>query len=1063
MNLIKLEIGTEFNLPANDHRVITAWNSYNLYSRWAECNPDKSFFDFYDGPPFVSSENLHWGHILVSMIKSTILFYKRMTGYNVSNFQGYDTHGLPIEMAVNKTLSVKTRSDVLKMGVDAYNKTCKEMIKTYSNAWKPIFDSIGRITSSDNYKTMDWTFMESCWWVFKELHIKNLVYRGTKVMPYSWACNTPISNFEASQNYKEVVSNSIYVLFNLNYLNTYAVVWTTTPWTLPANMALCLNGKEKYVILSSPKDDKRYLLSENFTNLFDDTYIVVETMKGVDIKIQYEPLFSCPQTAKHYFSFVCDDYVDCRYGSGIVHLAPGFGDDDHRICQNSVKDGYFSYSTDKYSLIMNIDENGCFSSSPNELELTGLFYKDANKTIITHLQTRKQLLKTENYRHSYPFCWRTDTELIYRAQSSWFIASSKIGSDMLVNNEKINWFPDHVKKGRFGQWLKNNTDWCVSRNRFFGTPIPIWVNEDNENDYIVIGSIEELLTLSGLNKSDVWGNDIDLHSEFVDKIKIVRSGATYKRIDDVFDCWFESGCVPYGQIHYPFENKDKIDLSKEALCDFICEGIDQTRGWFYTLHVIATALFNKPAFKNVLCSGLILASDGKKMSKRLNNFTDPRDIISKYGADAVRLYMLSLSATSAESSRFTEQDILGQSKVIVQWYNAVKFVLEHVKMFSLTNELVKSNSTNEFDCWIISNLHQIQKNIDQAMNKFEMTKYIDNIFDFIENFTNWYLKFNRFRLKGKDGQKDWLDSINTCIYVVNLFNQLSAPVMPFLAETIHNSLLQNNLSTTDNDSVLLTELKNCHILIQDSAFYDFQRVCRIIRAMRTKLKLGSAKIPVKKVKLYSADQLVIANITALSEYMHSEEMNIIDFETHLLSDATIKVKPEQKKCGLIFRSDLNLFKEHLSKLDQQTIKTMQQQSSLEFNINNKNYKLNNDDLVFSSSIDIPLSKTEHIVTEGSYTIVIDSEQDDSVKEKHFIRMIIYHSQRIRKNSGLRPWNRIIFHLTTHNNVLVLSNKAVLEKALGYEVTIDPIQLQPFITHNFPYENDVITISICKLD
>ena len=1087
---MNLGIGFNYNPTENDKEISNIWKSIGLYEKWSSKKNNCEDFNFVDGPPFVSSNNLHFGHILVSLMKSSVLYFKKMNGQNVINKLGYDTHGLPIEMCVNKILNLHTRQDVIAFGIDKYNNHCKETIKSFSGAWKPVFEMVGRITNDEHYKTMDPSFMESVWFIFKKIFEKGLVYSGNSVMPYSIGCNTPLSNFEASQNYKDVDTQSIYVAFKITSIisyfdysifpndinqDIYIVIWTTTPWTLPANMGICINRFETYVLIKSKIDQKYLIIAKNNINkLFQDdtfdniSYNILEVFLGLHIvNATYEPLYIYTHTYNHTFRIVDDNYVQCYTyekdkspGSGAVHLAPGFGEDDFRVCKLT------NIINDKIDIFIPIDENGKFNlihnnENNNSIELHGLFYKDSNKIIMKDLEERGLLIKTELYRHSYPFCWRTDTPLIYKAVHSWFIDTPKIRDDMLENNEKINWYPNNIGTGRFKKWLEETKPWCISRNRFFGTPIPIWLNISDNNDILVIGSIDELLSLSGLTTKQIWGdNSIDLHTEFIDNIIITKDGKTYKRISEVFDCWFESGCVPYAQNHYPFSGFT-FDDSKPALCDFICEGIDQTRGWFYTLHVISTILFNKPAFKNVICSGLILAADGKKMSKNLGNFKNPINVLEIFGSDVLRLYMLNLSATSADCSRFVEEDINNQTKPIMQWINSFKFMIEHVQMYEnmIGKKLMLSNKlniTNDFDKWIMSCLMSSIINIQNYMSIYDFPKCILTIYLFIENFTNWYLKFNRNRLKGKEGVENWEDSLHTVIYITNQFNLLVAPFMPFLSETIFINLKKWNINYYQTQSVLLVDYPNTdnNYIYKDAEyrFEQFQKCCETIRSLRNKVGLSSIKIPIKTVKVISNDENLIHSLERMKEYFLREEINVIDVVFEKISNDNDQniVITMHPSLGKVYKNDFQAIRQFLNSLSDDDKITIINNS-----INNIcGYNIPIEHLTINKNNNISISINESLIELDNMTIILDKTQDNYVLENHFIRMVIYHTQKMRKTLGLRPWYPIQFYYDVKDVRLIeILKKRVdtLKKELCHDVIFDEIELDKYGDDTFIYE------------
>ena len=599
-------------------------------------------FTFYDGPPFATGLP-HYGHILAGTIKDTVTRYACMSGKSVERRAGWDCHGLPVEYEIDQTLNITHRDQVLEMGIDKYNETCRSIVTRYTKEWEETVTRLGRwIDFENDYKTMDPTFMESVWWVFAQLYDKQLVYQGYKVMPYSTACGTPLSNFEAGLNYKDVRDPAVVVSFPIvGDEEVSFVAWTTTPWTLPSNLALCVHPDMEYIKILDKTSNKKFILAKSrLSQLFPimnntkkwkptmaaELYEIQEAMVGKDLVGKtYTPLFDyyakTPE-AKNYYRVLSDTYVTEDAGTGIVHQAPAFGEDDYRVCM--AHEVIFKGA----DLPCPVDANGLFTDPVGE-PVKGMHVKQADDTLLKMIKEAGRLVQKDNLDHSYPFCWRSDTPLIYKAVPSWFVKVEEIRDRLVANNKLTYWVPTSVGEGRFHSWLADARDWAVSRNRFWGTPIPIWTNKDM-SEVVCISSIDQLAELSGVRVED-------LHRETVDKVTIPSKknpGTTLERVEEVFDCWFESGSMPYAQQHYPFENRRELEDNFPA--DFIAEGIDQTRGWFYTLLVLSTSLFGKPPFKNLIVNGLVLASDGQKMSKRKKNYPDPMEVVSKYGADALR-------------------------------------------------------------------------------------------------------------------------------------------------------------------------------------------------------------------------------------------------------------------------------------------------------------------------------------------------------------------------------------------------------------------------------------------
>ncbi|WIA42069.1 hypothetical protein OEZ86_009348 [Tetradesmus obliquus] len=784
--------GKDYSFPAEEEKILALWDSLDAFKEQLRRSEGKPEYIFNDGPPFATGLP-HYGHILAGTLKDIVTRYACSTGRHVSRRFGWDCHGLPVEYEIDKKLGIKSRDDVLAMGIDKYNEECRSIVMRYSKEWEVTVRRLGRwIDFENDYKTLDPSFMESVWWVFKQLHEKGLVYRGFKVMPFSTACSTSLSNFEAGLNYKDVDDPAVMVAFPIKAAGGAAagaviegsqlVAWTTTPWTLPSNLALCVHPELTYVQVKDPAKGTVYIVAE--ARLAALPGAVPKAKKGGDKKkgkegeaaaaavpagfelltkfqgaelvgAAYEPLF--PYFADHTTAFrvVADGYVTDDSGTGVVHQAPAFGEDDYRVC---LANGVIAKGE---GLPCPIDLNGRFTAEVTDF--AGKYVKDADKEIIANIKAAGRLVDHASLNHSYPFCWRSDTPLIYRAVPSWFVKVEAIKERLLANNEVTYWVPSYVKEKRFHNWLEGAHDWAISRSRFWGTPIPIWASEDGE-EIRVIGSIQELEEIAG-RKVD------DLHRHFIDDITIPssRGKGLLRRIDDVFDCWFESGSMPYGQLHYPFENKELFEANFPA--DFVAEGLDQTRGWFYTLMVLSTALFDKPAFKNLVCNGLVLAADGKKMSKRLKNYPDPTEVIDKYGADALRLYLINSPVVRAETLRFREEGVFGVVKdVFLPWYNAYRFLVQNVRRWELeTGETFNPGTTLDaglealaaaadsseqqaaggavLDRWIAAAVRSLTAYVRAEMEGYRLYTVVPRLVAFIDQLTNIYVRYNRKRLK----------------------------------------------------------------------------------------------------------------------------------------------------------------------------------------------------------------------------------------------------------------------------------------------------------------------------
>ena len=838
-------------------------------------------YTFYDGPPFATGLP-HYGHILAGTIKDVVTRYAVMQGNHVERRAGWDCHGLPVEYEIDKKLNITHRDQILEMGIDKYNETCRSIVTRYTNEWKDTITRLGRwIDFENDYKTMDPNFMESVWWVFRQLFDKNLVYQGYKVMPYSTACGTPLSNFEAGLNYKDVRDPAIVVHFPLVEDESVSfVAWTTTPWTLPSNVALCVHASMEYIQIKDKKSDNTYILAKSRLpqlypimnkeewkpKMAEDFFEIQKTFPGSElVGKKYKPLFDfftdTPES-NDYFRVLSDNYVTDDAGTGIVHQAPAFGEDDYRVC---MAHGVISKGAD---LPCPVDGHGMFTETVPPVK--GLPVKKADNTIIQIIKDNGRLVQKDNLDHSYPFCWRSDTPLIYKAVPSWFIKVEEIRDRIVANNHKTYWVPNAVKEGQFHNWLVDARDWAVSRNRFWGTPIPIWATEDM-SEVVCIGSIDQLEELSGVRVGD-------LHRETVDNVTIPSKkfpGKLLKRVDEVFDCWFESGSMPYAQKHYPFENKEKLESRFPA--DFIAEGIDQTRGWFYTLMVLSTALFDKPAFQNLIVNGLVLDENGKKMSKRLKNYPEPKLIIDKYGADALRMYLINSPVVRAESLKFQETGVFGVVKeVFLPWYNTFRFFVQNIerwendekKTFVPSLDKVKSTK-NPTDVWISAATQGFIKFVHEEMSAYRLYTVMPALVTYITQLTNWYVRLNRDRLKGmeEDSSSDDTETGLHVLYDVLLnVTTIMAPFTPFIAEYFYQHLRKmqpsyngvikskegssNPVMPGKSDSVHFLRLPICDEsrLNEEAveAMKALQTIVNLGRKMREKRKI-SWKTPIKNV------------------------------------------------------------------------------------------------------------------------------------------------------------------------------------------------------------------------
>jgi isoleucyl-tRNA synthetase len=1029
------QFSDSFKFTESENRTLKFWQENDVYRRICEQNNDGCIFKGHDGPPFCNAATLHTGHVHIGMMKSTMVNFKNMHGHNVANKIGYDSHGLPLEQVVNRLLSLSTNKDVKQYGLANYNQKCEETVNSFAGSWQPIYNRIGRFLDFKNeYKTLDCSYMESVWWVWKQLWNKGLVYKGHKIMPYSTECGTALSISEASGDdvYKDVTDPAIYIKFKLlDKENTYFVVWTTTSWTLPSNLGLAVNSKFTYVKVKDSTTNEHYILAEScLKNLYKPTkkqdvkqYEIIESFLGEQLKdVEYEPLFNYFAKDRK-FKVIAADFVTQDSGTGIVHLAPAFGADDFDACiANNIVD------IKEIGNFCPIDENG-FVIEP-VTDYVGQKILSTNIPIIERLKSGGKLIKKEMYTHSYPHCWRTDTPLIYKAVSSFFIKVTDLKDDLIKNNDKVNWVPEHVGQKRFKLWLENAKDWGVSRSRFFGTPIPVWISDDGE-EMQCIGSIDELVELARLTERPT-----NLHPQYIQHIKIPsKCGKGMLSCTlDLFDCWFESGCVPIAQAHYPFENSNIFD-DKEYLSEFICEAIDQCRGWFYTLMVISTALFNKPAFKNVICSGLILADDGKKFSKRLGNYVDPLELCNTYGADAIRLYLTGSPAAHGDAFQFNVNNIRDINGKYIQWLNALKFLIEHTIKFQKDGNVFAldayKTSTNIMDLWIISRVKTLLINVEMAMNSYMIYKVKPEILDFIEDFTNWYIKFNRNRLRGRFCHVDeQCQALSVLHFVSLMFVKIAAPFVPFLTEAMYEKLKVYLPKDEQKMSVHMCSYPNVNEFLNDSkverSMKRLQMVAGMVRKLRSKsTSATSVKMPVRDVMIVNDDPEFLDDLKMLERYM-CEEINALHI-TYEVKYGFVRYHLElnNRELGLKFRNKLPEVKSYLTKLLQEDIAEYSKTGILKF-----------DDVVLDFSLvsvsktrNVRLGKNEMSINENQTDVIVDFEQDNSVMEAYITRLFIVAVQKMRKQTKLRPWNKIGIYYETYDFMIyqVLNKKADLIK------------------------------------
>jgi len=1046
-------IPERISFPGVEEEVLAFWKQIDAFQTSLKRSEGKPEFSFFDGPPFATGLP-HYGHILAGTIKDVVTRYAHQTGHHVNRRFGWDCHGLPIEFEIDKELGIKSKEDVMALpgGLREYNSRCRAIVMRYSSEWETRVTRMGRwIDFKNDYKTLDRSYMESVWWVFGQLYEKKYVFRGFKVMPYSTHCATPLSNFEAGMDYRLVKDPEIVVKFPVEgEENTYFVAWTTTPWTIPSNLALCVNPTFDYVKVKDAKSGEMYYVckarisqlypgkggakpaeatqepegetkaavagsgqkknnrkktkakpaaGDKEEELKDDRYTVLETVLGSKLEgRKYSPPFDYFAKEKDKaFRVITGDFVTNDSGTGIVHCSPAFGEEDYNAC---LRHGVINRGE---AIACPIDDNGRFTDEVPDFK--GQHVKAADDGITALLKTKGRLYSKTKSEHSYPYCWRSGTPLIYRAVPSWFIRVEEIKQKLLKNNDSTYWVPDHVKSGRFHNWLEDAKDWAVSRNRYWGTPIPIWMNKDDFEDRVCISSVAMLEQLAGLKVDD-------LHRENIDHITIPSTkhpGQLLHRVEEVFDCWFESGSMPYAQLHYPFENKELFEKTFPA--DFIAEGIDQTRGWFYTLLVLSTALFDKPAWKNIVVNGLVLAADGKKMSKSLKNYPEPMDVVRNYGADSVRLYLITSPVVNGQDLKFQEEGVQHiLQTVFLPWFNSFRFFHQGAGLLKdKTGHKFKPSSsqgrTNIMDKWILSTLQSLLVFVKAEMACYRLFTVIPRLVSFIGQLTNWYIRFNRKRLKGREGDKEQQESLSALFETLLTLNRMMCPFTPFFTEYLYQHLKQflpedRKAESEDSAHYLMFPEPNKELVHEDieKAIADMQHVIDLARYAREKRVLP-VKYPLKELVVLSTDQDKLKNLQTLKAYI-SEELNIRDIVLTSEEGAFIKstATAEGKALGPRLKGDVKKVTEAIAKMTSEEVDKFKAEGKV--TVLGHEITLSDVSIRRGFAGDSKVYEASEWSGAAAALVILNVQIDEEMERQGLAREIVNRVQKLRKEAGL---------------------------------------------------------------
>ncbi|OOB77000.1 MAG: isoleucine--tRNA ligase [Epulopiscium sp. Nuni2H_MBin003] len=1029
------KVDTSLNFVERELDTLNFWKEHDIFNKTIENRQSGENFTFYDGPPTANGKP-HIGHVLTRVIKDLIPRYKTMKGYHVIRKAGWDTHGLPVELEIEKLLGISGKPEIEKYGVGDFISKCKESVFKYQSEWEKMTERVGYWVDMDNpYITYDNNYIESVWWSLRQIWDKNLIYKGHKIVPYCSRCGTSLSSHEVAQGYKDIKDNTAVAKFKLEHTdNTYFLAWTTTPWTLPSNAALCVNPNEVYV--KAELDGNFYILAKSLMNvILGEECTIVEEYKGTDlVGTKYIPLFDFANLSTKAHFVVADDFVTMSDGTGIVHIAPAFGEDDARVGR-----------ANNVPFIQLVNEQGFFT--PEVTPWQNIFVKDSDKHIIKHLKENDKLFSSTPYTHSYPHCWRCDTPLIYYARDTWFIEMSKVRDKLVANNNTVNWLPTSIGEGRFGNFLEGVIDWGLSRSRYWGTPLPIWECDCGKRH--LIGSIEELKNLS----PDCPDN-IELHKPYIDNvhIKCPDCNELMTRVADVIDCWYDSGSMPFAQLHYPFENKELFEENFPA--NFISEAVDQTRGWFYTLMAISTLIFDKSPYKNVIVLGHVCDKDGFKMSKSKGNVVEPFSVIDAVGADAVRWYFYYASSPWLPSRFGVENVTEASRKFMGTFLNTYAFYILYADIDKFDPTKYKLNPSNMMDKWVLSRLNTIVSEVDELLGEYKIFEASRIMQDFIDDVSNWYVRRSRERFWASDMPQTKIDAYMTLYTVLETFTRLSAPFIPFMSEEIYQNLVRTN-NTSAPISVHL-----CDFPVSDNKFIDksleenMDSVLKIVnlgRACRNSVDIKTRQ-PIGKMYVGSTSIVPQEFIEIISSELNVKE---VEFTTDASDFISYTFKPQLRTLGPKYGKLLSNIRTELTNID--GIKASQELEStnlLKLTINDTTIELTKDDLLIGST-----SKEGFVSeSEGSFTVVIDTDLSDELIEEGFVREIISKIQTMRKESDFKVQDHITVGYANNSKIsdIILKNKSlIMQEVLADDIVNDLAGIKK----EWKVNNEVVTFSI----
>ncbi len=1011
------KVSTDLNFPQREKKIEQFWKDRDFFRKSVELRQNGREYTFYDGPPTANGKP-HIGHVLTRVIKDMIPRYRTMKGYQVPRKAGWDTHGLPVELEVEKKLGLDGKEQIEAYGLEPFLKECKKSVWKYKGMWEDFSGTVGFWADMDHpYVTYENDFIESEWWALKEIWNKGLLYKGFKIVPYCPRCGTPLSSHEVAQGYKDVKEKSAIAKFPVKgEANTFFLAWTTTPWTLPSNVALCVNADETYVKVRNGEEN--YILAQALIpSVLEGEFEILETYTGKDLEYrEYEPLFQFRSLDKKAYYVTCDGYVSLSDGTGIVHIAPAFGEDDSRVGRN-------------YGLpfLQLVDAKGQMAP---DTPWGGMFCKDADKEVFKALKEKNLLFKALPFEHSYPHCWRCDTPLIYYAQDSWFIKMTDVKDALIRNNNTVNWIPESIGKGRFGDWLNNVQDWGISRNRYWGTPLNIWQCDCGHMHSV--GSIAELKELS-----DNCPDQIELHRPYIDQVTIPcpKCGKQMHRVSEVIDCWFDSGAMPFAQWHYPFENRETFE--KQFPADFISEAVDQTRGWFYSLLAISTLLFDKAPFRNVIVLGLVQDENGQKMSKSKGNAVDPFDALAEFGADAIRWYFYSNSAPWLPNRFHKAAVVEGQRKFLGTLWNTYAFYVLYANIdnFDPARYTLNPDTLPVMDRWILSRLNTLIRTVDNYLENYKITETARVLQDFLEELSNWYVRRCRERFWVRGLEQDKINAYLTLYTSLLTLCKLAAPMIPFITEDIYQNLVARRYSDAPQ-SIHLCDFPVCNPAVIDPVLEgEMDEVLRIVALGRNCRNNAAIK------NRQPLSQMYIKSEQKLPDYFQqiiADELNVkaVLFTNNVKPYMSYAFKPQLKTVGPKYGRHLAGIRQALTALDgHAAMDELNRNGMLTLTVDGTEIKLFREDLL----IDTVRTEGYEFSEDRGITVVLDKTLTPELIEEGFVRELVSKLQTMRKDADFEVTDHIKVSLTGNDTLQTLAQR--YEEQIQEEVLADSISYE----------------------